>query len=88
MGYFKNTAVWGHYAPPPPNFVVSSSIMIKFGVLVEFDNFSPKKTKNFKNDVTAELWHHLLPHATLSFEISKFFISERIWLNFGSEDKF
>ena len=26
----------------PPNFVVSSSIMTKFGVLVEFDKFSPK----------------------------------------------
>ena len=31
----------GYYAPP--NFVVSStSIMIKFGVLIEFDRFSPK----------------------------------------------
>ena len=27
---------------PSPNFVVSSSIMIKFGVLIEFDKFSPK----------------------------------------------
>ena len=27
---------------PPPNFVVSSSITIKFGVLIEFDKFSPK----------------------------------------------
>ena len=24
---------------PSPNFVVSSSITIKFGVLIEFDNF-------------------------------------------------
>ena len=37
MGCFKNTTVWGGGAP---NFVVSSSIMIKFGVLVEFDKFS------------------------------------------------
>ena len=37
---------------PPPNFVVSSSIMIKFGVLIESDIFYPK---NFINDVTAEL---------------------------------
>ena len=27
---------------PSPNFVVSNSITIKFGVLIEFDNFSPK----------------------------------------------
>ena len=27
---------------PPPNFVVSSSITIKFGVLIEFDEFSLK----------------------------------------------
>ena len=27
---------------PPPNFVVSSSVTIKFGVLIEFDKFSPK----------------------------------------------
>ena len=26
----------------PPNFIVSSSIMIKFDVLIEFDKFSPK----------------------------------------------
>ena len=28
MGYFKNTTVWGALWPPP-NFVVSSSIMIE-----------------------------------------------------------
>ena len=55
---------------PPPNFVISSSIMIKFGLLIEFDRFSPN---------TAELWRHLLSQATISFEISKFFISDRIW---------
>ena len=27
---------------PPPNFVVSSSITIKCGVLIEFDKVSPK----------------------------------------------
>ena len=27
---------------PPPNFVVFSSIMIKFGVSLEFDKDSPK----------------------------------------------
>ena len=27
---------------PSPNFVVSSSITMKFGVLIEFDKFSPK----------------------------------------------
>ena len=31
----------GHYGPLP-NFVVSSSIRIKFGVLIEFHKFSPK----------------------------------------------
>ena len=40
---------------PPPNFIVSSSIMIKLGVLIEFDTFSRKWPKNFDNDVTAEL---------------------------------
>ena len=51
MGYFKNTTVWGggHYGPPS-NFVVLSSIMIKFGVKVTKIN----KT-NLQNDVTAEL---------------------------------
>ena len=33
-----NPIPYGH----PPNFVVSSSITIKFGVLTEFDKFSPK----------------------------------------------
>ena len=28
--------------PPPPSFVVSISIIIKFGVLIGFDKFSPK----------------------------------------------
>ena len=44
MGYFKNTTVWGEGGAlwPPPNFVVSSSIMIKFGVIIEFDKFSRK----------------------------------------------
>ena len=42
MGYFKNTTVWGGALWPRPNFVVFSSIMINFGVLIEFDKFSPK----------------------------------------------
>ena len=41
----------GHYGSPP-NFVVSSLIMTKFGVLVEFDKITIKK---IQNDVTAEL---------------------------------
>ena len=45
MGYFKNTTLGGggggDYAPPT-NSLVSSSINIKFGVLIEFDKFSPK----------------------------------------------
>ena len=36
MGYFENTTVLG------ANFVVSSSITIKFGVRIEFDKFSLK----------------------------------------------
>ena len=39
---------------PHSNFVVAGSIKIKFGVLTEFDQFSPKSQK-LKNDVTAEL---------------------------------
>ena len=35
--YFKNTTLL-----PPPNFVLPSSIMIQFGVLIEFDKFSSK----------------------------------------------
>ena len=31
----------GHHGPPP-NFVVSSSITIKIGILIEFDKFPPK----------------------------------------------
>ena len=45
---------------PPPNFVVPCSITIKLGVLIEFDTFSPKYPKSFENEVTAELWRHLL----------------------------
>ena len=47
MGYFKNTTVWGHHGPPS-NFIVSGSIIIKFGVLIEFDKFSPRPQKNLK----------------------------------------
>ena len=56
MGHFKNTTVWGwgHYGPPP-NFVVSSSVTIKFGVLIEFDKFLQNSKKSFENDVIAEL---------------------------------
>ena len=40
----------------PPNFVVSSSVMIKISVLKEFDKSFPKyPKKTFKNDFTAEL---------------------------------
>ena len=38
MGYFKNTTVWGGGGGnfgPPFHFLVFSSIMIKFGVLIE-----------------------------------------------------
>ena len=42
--------------PPPFNLIVSWSIKIKFGQVVEFDNFSPKITKTIhKNDVTMKL---------------------------------
>ena len=40
--YFKNTIVWGIMAQPSSNFVVSSSVMIKFGVVIESDKFAPK----------------------------------------------
>ena len=63
--------------PPSPNFVVSSLIMIEFGVLIEFDQFS---LPNYDVILCLRL---LYP-----FEISKFFISGRIWLTFGSGDKF
>ena len=53
MGYFKNTTVWGGIMPP--NFVVSSSIPIKFGVLIEIDKFFKNSQKCFENNVTAEL---------------------------------
>ena len=39
-------------ASPSSNFVVSSSVMIKFGVVIESDKFAPK-SQIFK-DVTAE----------------------------------
>ena len=43
MGYFKNTTEYGGGGGiTPSNFVVSSSVMIKFAVLIEFDKFSPK----------------------------------------------
>ena len=45
MGCFKTLQYLeggGEHYGPPPNFVVSSSIMIEFGVLIEFDKFSPK----------------------------------------------
>ena len=49
-GLFLKTlqsTVWGHYVPPPPphNFVVFDSIMTKFGVVIEFDKFSPNSQK-------------------------------------------
>ena len=61
MGYFKNTtvlggggcggALWVHY-----DFVVSGSIMIKFGVLIEVDKFlQNNQKKKLKNDFTTEL---------------------------------
>ena len=73
-----------------PNFVVSSSITIKFGVLIEFDRFSPKyQNWIFENNVNAELGRlYLLSQATVSFQISRFFISGQIWLKFVSGDKF
>ena len=41
---------------PSHNFVVSSSITMKFGVLIEFDKFSLQNSpKSFENDVTEEL---------------------------------
>ena len=40
-------------APPSSDFIVSSSIMIKFVVVIESDKFAPKSP--IFNDVTAEL---------------------------------
>ena len=40
---------------PPPNFLVSTSITIKFSVLIGLNEVSPKIANNFENDVTAEL---------------------------------
>ena len=87
MSYFKNTTVLGGGALcPPPNFVVSSSITIKFDVLIEFDKFFSKIAKQVSK--MTSLPSHLLSQATLSFEISNFFISGRIWLKVCSGDKF
>ena len=50
MGDFKSTTVWGGgIMAPPSNFIISSSIMIKFGVLIEFDKFAQNHQKN-RND--------------------------------------
>ena len=46
FAYIVTTCVgnspWAKVLNPSPNFVVSSSIMIKSGVLIEFDKFSLK----------------------------------------------
>ena len=53
-------APWPQPPPPPPsNFVFSCLIIMKFGVLIDFDKFSLKSRKKFLNDVTAELSRHL-----------------------------
>ena len=41
--------------PPCSNFLVSCSVMTKFGVVIEFDKFSIITNKIYKNDVTFEL---------------------------------
>ena len=70
---------------PPPNFVVSDSITIKFGVLIEFDKFlqiSQKIQKLMSLPSSDVIFCFRLPYSL------KFFISGQIWLKFGSEDKF
>ena len=51
MDYFKNIIVFGGGGGGGDNLVltvvVSFLIMIIFGVLIEFDKFSPKSPKNF-----------------------------------------
>ena len=47
MGYFKNTTVWGHYAPPC-NFDVSYSRRTKLGNMGYFDVPSLKLAFVFK----------------------------------------
>ena len=43
MGYIIKTLQYGGImAPPPSNFAVSSSIMIKFGVVIESNKFAAK----------------------------------------------
>ena len=42
MGYFKDITGWGGGGWLHPNFIVASSITIKFPVLIEFEKFSPK----------------------------------------------
>ena len=39
--------LWGRHYGPLCNFLVSGSIMTKFGVVTEFDKFIPKSPQNY-----------------------------------------
>ena len=59
FSYHHHYAIFQFVCPPPhppPNFVVSRSITIKSGVIIEFDKFFFKiAKKSFENDATEEL---------------------------------
>ena len=46
-GYSKNVRLWERHYGPLCNFLVSGSIMTKFGVVREFDKFTPKSPQNY-----------------------------------------
>ena len=46
MGYFINVKVLGGGGGGASNFAASCSIITKFGIVIEFDNLSPKSPKN------------------------------------------
>ena len=46
--------------PPPPNSAVCCSVMTKLSLIIEFYKLSSKPQKIHTNEVTAELWRHLL----------------------------
>ena len=64
--------------PPPSNFIVSCLIMKTFGVLIEFDKFFPKSSKNLM--LMSKSSKNLMLLLGYPLKSKKFFISGPIWL--------
>ena len=80
MGYCKNVRLWGRHYGPLCNFLVSGSIMKKYGVVRQFDKFTPKSPQNY-----CGVWRHFCFSAPILLKFRNSLFLDRCRLNLAQD---